>query len=176
MKAAIALAFFLPFIAPKQGQDGWQAFSATTANLRFEMPGKPIAQEFESPGGKSILTFACQRGDIVMEAIAMEMDDDLKMAIHEAVLDSEVTVSRQVLDGSVEGFLEQLKSKPFRSEYARFQKCVSRTSWVSLPNKREAKLVSVLGKHHAYLFIVSYPSSPESLSTVTRFYDSIRLE
>ena len=176
MKAALALAFILPHLAPKAADDLWQPYTSIDSRIRFEMPIEPVEQQYQSSIGSLMRSFSCHKGDVTYEAIAMDMAVDLKMAINEVVSDAEETVGRQVLDGSVEGFLEEMKGKATKTEYCRFNKLTCRTTIAELPQKREATFKSVIGKDHVYVLIVTYPKGSNSESAVKKFYGSIRFE
>lgn len=174
MKALLAAALFLPLHAAQKA-DGWQSYTSIQSRIRFEMPSEPVEQNFCSQGGE-IRSFSSKEKDVVYEAMAMEMVEELKGAIMEVVSDADVSVSRQILDGAVEASLEELKAKVDKTEYGRFMKLPSRTTLATLPGDRQAKMISVLGKNHAYLFIISYPKGSKSDPTIKRFLDSIRFE
>lgn len=174
MKALLAVAIFMPF-TQAQKADEWQPYTSIQSRIRFEMPTEPLEQNFGSRGGE-IRSYSSEKDDVVYEAMAMEMVDELKTAIMEVVTDADTTVSRMLLDGSVESSLEELEAKSGKTEYGRFKKLPCRTTTATLPGKREAKLMSVLGKNHAYLFIISYPQGAKSEPTIKRFLDSVRFE
>jgi hypothetical protein len=80
------------------------------------------------------------------------------------------------LDSAVEGFLAEMETKASKTEYGRFQKRVCRTSFAKVSESREAKLVSAISKNHAYLLIVSYPTTDPARAKAKRFFDSVRFE
>lgn len=176
MKATLALALLLPFVASDKPTDNWQPFTSLASRIRFEMPAAPTEQHLRSEAGTDVRTFVCESNEIVFEAVAMEMDQDLKMALQEAVSDAEKSVSRQVIDGILEDTLEELEAKESKTEYTRIQKFPCRITVAKIAKDRNAKLLTVIAKNHAYLFIVSYPTSPTSEKSVQRFFDSIRFE
>lgn len=176
MKAAIALALFLPFVTSDKQTDPWQPFTSFASRLKFEMPKAPTEQQLQSGAGTDVRTYICEKDEIVFEAVSMEMTPDLKMALQEASSDAEVSVSRQVIDGMLEDSLQELEAKSSKDEYTRIQKLPCRITVAKISKEREAKLLSVIGKDHAYLFIVSYPTSEASAKPVKRFFESIRFE
>jgi hypothetical protein len=174
MKALLAVALFLPFHNAHKA-DEWQPYTSFQSRMRFEMPTEPVEQNFCSRGGE-IRSYSSEKNELVYEATAMEMVSELKEAIMDVVSDAETTVSRQLLDGFVENSLEELEAKADKTEYGRFMKLPCRTTTATLPGKREARMMSVVGKNHAYLFIVSYPQGSKGDATIKRFLDSIRFE
>jgi len=176
MKAAIALSLILPFLSTDKSADPWQTFTSNPSRIKFEMPKAPVEQQLESGAGTEVRTFVCQKDEIVFEAIALEMTPDLKMALGEATSDVEESVSRQVINGILEDSLQELEVKSAKDEYTRIQKLPCRISIAKISSDREAKFLSVIAKNHVYLFIVSYPTDPESKKPVNRFFESIRFE
>jgi hypothetical protein len=176
MKAALALAFILPFFAPKATDDSWLPYTSIDSRLRFEMPLEPVEQQYESSLGSLMRSFSCHKADMTYEAVAMDMSFELKEAINEVVSDGQESTGRLLLDGSIEGFLEEMKGKATKTEYGRFNKLVCRTTIADLPGKREASIRSVIGKEHTYVLIVTYPKSSSPESAVKKFYSSIRFE
>lgn len=176
MKAALALTLILPFVTSDKQADAWQPFTSFASRLKFEMPIAPTQQHLRSVAGTDVRTYVCEKDEIVFEAISMEMPADLKTAISEASSDAEVSVSRQVIDGMLEDTLDEMETKSSKDEYTRIQKLPCRITIAKVAKDREAKLLSVIGKDHAYLFIVSYPTAEISAKPVKKFFDSIRFE
>lgn len=176
MKAAFALTLILPFLSPEKSADSWLTFTSNPSRLKFEMPQHPVEQQMQSGADTEVRTFVCQKDEIVFEAVAMELSSELKMALGEATLDTEESVSRQVINGILEDTLQELETKATKNEYTRIQKLPCRITLAKIAPGREAKLLSVIAKNHAYLFIVSYPSRPESDKQVSRFLESIRFQ
>ncbi|MBC8065619.1 MAG: hypothetical protein H7Y17_12370 [Chlorobia bacterium] len=175
MKSALALAIAMPFVSVKKSDDEWQPFTSMFGRVRFEMPTAPAERHFATQAGTEMRSYASKKSEVVYEATAMEMMPDLQLVLQEAVSESEVSVSRQVLDGWVESYLDDLKVKPLKTEYAKFQKLNSRVTTALLPGDRQIKLMSVVGKQHMYMFSVSYPKSSAG-DPSKRFYESIRFE
>lgn len=176
MKAALALTLILPFVTSDKQTDPWQPFTSFASRLKFEMPKAPTEQQLQSGAGTDVRTYICEKDEIVFEAVSMEMTPDLKMALQEASSDAEMSVSRQVIDGMLEDTLEEMQAKSSKDEYTRIQKLPCRITIAKISKERGAKLLSVIGKDHAYLFIVSYPTSEVSAKPVKRFFESIRFE
>ena len=176
MKAAIALALFLTLITSDKQIDAWQPFTSFASRLKFEMPKAPTEQHLRSVAGTDVRTYVCEKDEIVFEAVSMELTLELKTALQEASSDAEASVSRQVIDGMLEDTLEEMQAKSSKDEYTRIQKLPCRITIAKVAKDREAKLLSVIGKDHAYLFIVSYPTAEVSAKPVKRFFESIRFE
>lgn len=176
MKAALALTIILPFLSTEKAVDPWLTFTSNPSRLKFEMPKAPMEREMKSGADTEVRTFVCEKDEIVFEAIAMELSPDLKMALGEATSDAEESVSRQVINGILEESLQELEPYSSRNEYTRIQKLPCRITLAKISPGREAKLLSVIAKNHAYLFIVSYPIKPESKGPVNRFFESIRFQ
>lgn len=175
MKAALALALALPFVSTQKTDDEWHPFTSMFARVRFDMPTPPLEQHFATQAGMEMRSYTCRKGDILYEATAMEMGAELKLALQEAVSESEVSVSRQVLDGWVTSYLNDLHVKPSKTEYDKFQKQNCRVTTAALPGGRQIKLMSVVGKQHIYLFAVNHPMST-AVDPSKRFYESIAFQ
>ena len=176
MHALLALTMLMPIIASKPSTDNWQPFTSLASRIRFEVPTEPVEHQFSNVAGSDVRSFVCKSGEIVFEAVAMEMELGLKLALQEAVSDAEVSVSRQLIDGLLEDSLQGLGAIRSETEYTRLQKFPCRTTIAKVDSGRDVKLLTVISKSHMYLFIVSYPNQPDPKRSVDRFFNSIRFE
>ncbi len=176
MKIAIAFALLLPMLSADKTAQPWQPFQSMASQLRFEVPNPPEERHLESGIGTEVRSFVCKEEDVVFEAVAIQMTPDLKLSLQEAVSDSDVSVSRQIIDDVVEQALEEMEVLPEATEYTRLQKFPCRISQAKLPGNRKVKLLSTIAKNHIYLFIVSHPTDAQSPKTAKRFFESIRFE
>lgn len=176
MNAVLALALLFPALASKEPTDNWQPFTSLASRIRFEVPVVPVEHHLTNEAGTDVRSFVCQSDEMVFEAVAMEMDSGLKLAIQEAVSDAETSVARQFIDCILEDSLEELEAKETKTEYTRIQKFPCRITIAKIDKDRDVKLLTVIAKNHAYLFIVSYPTQPSAIKSAERFFNSIRFE
>jgi hypothetical protein len=151
-------------------------YTSIAGRIRFEMPLAPVEQRDQAPSGGSVHIFACEKDDVLYEVVTMELMPQLQQAMQEAMTDSEPSITRQILDQSVDSFIEGTEGKVGKTEYQRFRKLPSRTTMVKLGDKREARVMSSVGRERAYLFLAAYPSSEKSIARATRFFDSLQFQ
>lgn len=177
MNAVLSYALMAPAALLTRGpaQEPWNSFSSAEGRVKFEMPAPPQEQLLKAPDGTNCRIYASMQEDAIFEVVAMDLPEDLQLALKEVVSDSEVTLTRQILDDSILGFVEEAKAKVSANDYVLFQKLPARTCTVRLDGFREARLMSVVGKSHAYLFTISYSRAGNGPATAKRFFDSIVL-
>ena len=160
----------------KSTQEDWMPYTSIAGRIRFEMPLSPVEQRDQAPSGGSVRIYACEKDDVLYEVVTMELVPQLQQAMQEAMTDSEPSLTRQILDQSVDSFIEGTEGKIGKTEYQRFRKLPSRTTMVKLSDNREAKVMSSVGRERAYLFLAAYPSGEKSLARATRFFDSLQFQ
>lgn len=166
----LAPAAFLPRSVAMREQ--WQPFTSIDSRVRFEMPLAPQEQLMKAPDGTRCRIFACTQNDLVFQVVAIDMSQDLQLALKEVVAEDEVSTTRQLLDDAIGGFVDATKGKMVANDYQRFQKFPARATTVTFAD-REAKALAVVGDTKAYIFTVTYAKGTEGKSRAKRFFDSV---
>jgi|GEM_PF-5743946 len=153
-------------------QEAWQAYTSIDSRVRFEMPFSPKEQVVKSPDGAKCRIYACVQDDFTFQAVAIDMSEDLQMALKEVVCEDEISTTRQLLGDAIGGFQDATNGKLVSDDYLRFHKFPARASTLIFAD-REAKAMAVIGTTKAYIFTVTYTKGNEGRAQAKRFFDSV---